>query len=112
MIPVNAPVLVYRKTDLTIEVSVLDSADDPVPITGWTFAAHVRRTVDGELVLDLEPAIADAAQGLVRIFHDATVTEDLTPGKYVWDFIAIDPDGNRTGPYLAGEFVVKEPVTK
>lgn len=82
-------------------------------ITGWTPFAEVRAAPDETLILNLNPVISDATQGIVTI--PAIPDEDtvlLTDGKYKWDFTMEDPTGDRFGPYIRGSFIIKSKVTQ
>jgi hypothetical protein len=89
----------------------LDSTNVAVDITGYTVYAEVRRTVSGDLVLDLEPEITDAAAGEITIELTAAETDDLVPGNYGWDLVLMDTDDKRTGPYVQGGFNVAKSFT-
>lgn len=90
-----------------------DALTIPQDITGWIPWAEVRTAPDQTLVLNLNPFISDALQGIVTI---PTIQDEqtilLTEGKYKWDFTMQDPAGQRLGPYVRGSFSIKSKITQ
>lgn len=89
-----------------------DSDSVAVDLTGWTAYAHVRKTKGGDLTLDLEPIITDAAEGEITITLTDEETAILTAGKYAWDLLLETDTGEILGPYLVGNFHIKQTYTE
>lgn len=92
------------------------ATDNPVDLTNYDVEAKVRRTVNAtDIYLDLNPSITDAAAGEITIpAITAAVTEllDFT-GKFMWDLVlTLNAGVDRFGPYVQGEFVVKDNITQ
>lgn len=90
-----------------------DALTIPQDITGWIPWAEVRANPDQSLILNLNPAISNAAQGIVTvpaIQDEQTIL--LAEGKFKWDFTMQDPGGQRFGPYIRGSFVIKSKITQ
>lgn len=114
MIPGKYDLTLYlHATFPGVQFQCLDIEDNPVNLTGCAAWAKVRRgSASGEELLDLAPAITNAAQGIVtvpEIPHGDL--SDLPPGTHAWDLLIEDETGSRRGPYLTGKFVIARTVT-
>lgn len=112
--PATLNLTVYRGTDFELVVRRLVEVDgDAYDLTDWTPIAQVRATAsNGTLITTLNATLGTPTNGEVEMSLTPTATLALAAGEYVWDLLFEDPDGVRSGPYLAGRFVVAEPVTK
>lgn len=88
----------------------------PVDITGWTFEADIRATLEGEALITLTTAnggfaITDAANGLFEMRVLAELNADIPVGVVVFDVLRTDAD---PGPrwLFGGKIRVREPVTR
>jgi hypothetical protein len=90
-----------------------DETGGPIDLTNWKAFAEVRKKPDASLVLDLDPEITDPPNGEITIpkMTDEQ-TYDMKSGSYGWDLILEDPGGDRRGPYIAGSFIIADPITK
>lgn len=81
--PASYPIHVYRGDTWSMKVTILDSAQEPVDLTGDTIAAQVRGCADGPLLLDLVVTIDDPTSGVVVLSlpPDAVLNGD----PMVWD---------------------------
>lgn len=112
MIPASLDLVIYRQVTFSLGINCLDANGNPVNITGWTPFAQVRDKPGGRLVIDLQPTISNAVTGSVLIALTADQTEALDHGTYQWDFQMQQPtSGPILGPFLAGQFIVKDSVT-
>lgn len=90
-----------------------DAFTIPQDITGWTPWSEVRSAPDQTLILNLNPAISDAPNGIVTVPAIQDEQTILLPeGKYKWDFTMEDPAGQRFGPYIKGSFIIKSKITQ
>lgn len=88
-----------------------DDEITPVPITGWSFAAEVRKMPGDPVIVNLAPAIVDAANGIVRLpAIDDETTKTYPVGGYQWDFLAEDGSDNRQ-QIVRGRFLITDPIT-
>jgi hypothetical protein len=110
--PASLYLRLYRGADFAAVITCQDSAGNAVDLTGYTIVAQARRTPSGTLVKDLAPVISDAAAGEITSTLTAADTLAIPAGEYVWDMFVEDNAGFRSGPYVAGKFIVSEPVSK
>lgn len=89
--------------------------DDPVDLTGWTARMDVRKTVNSSTaVLSLTTENGRIAlggdEGTIEVVLPASLTEELAPGRYVYDLELVD-DSEVTA-LLEGTFSVDAEVTR
>lgn len=84
----------------------------PFDLTGYSAEAQVRVEPGGDVILDLEPIVTDAANGEITL---ATFTDEETAlyvaGVYQWDLILTSVTNEVTGRYLAGQFYIVNKIT-
>ena len=89
-------------------------ADDqitPINITGWNFAAKVRKMPGDPVVVNLNPTIIDAPNGIVRLPSiDDETTMTYPVGGYQWDLLGEDASDNRQ-QLVRGRFIIADPIT-
>jgi hypothetical protein len=86
----------------------------PIDLTDWTVWAQAYYKVAGggcPRRLDLAPVITDAVNGEVTIYITDENTSTIPEGDGAWDMLLQNTDGEILGPYVAGAFTVKRPVT-
>jgi len=89
--------------------------DNPRDLTGMTPEAVVRRNVQSEVLLDLNPSVlGDPLNGRIRIpAISAADTRDFDfPGTSRWDLVLAANTGERSGPYVQGPFTVTDNQTQ
>jgi len=91
------------------------AADNPRNLTGMTPEAVVRRNVQSDVLLDLNPSVlGDPVNGRIRIpAISAADTRDFDfPGTSRWDLVLAANTGERSGPYVQGPFTVTDNQTQ
>lgn len=90
----------------------LIGANGPFDLTGYTAESQVRVQPGDEVILDLEPIVTDAANGEITL---QTFTDEETAiyiaDVYQWDLLLVDSLNEITGPYLAGQFYIRNKIT-
>jgi len=88
----GATIELYQGSNVTFRVTVVDTADDPVDLTGASLVFTVRKAVACEPALlrkttDLpsEGAITDPTGGIAELYIVPSDTGVLLPGGYVFD---------------------------
>ena len=97
---------------LPITVTVED-ASGAIDLTGWSVFSDARSIKGGPVSFSLSPTITDAATGEITIPEkDADATALLTGGRYYWDLVLENTDGQRLGPYLSGLITIDSAQTQ
>ena len=88
--------------------------DSTVDLTGFTPKAEVKRTYDSDVILDLNPSVTDAANGVITIpVISSGDTQDFDfVGSFNWDLVLVAGSGARSGPYIKGPFLVTDNTTQ
>lgn len=103
-LPANYDLVLYRGDYLPFAVTLKDSDDAPLDLTGFSAKCSIRTNYDAVSSFDAECTITPLA-GKVDIVFLSSVTSTMTAGSYIWDFQITDPDdNNRT--YFTGDVTV------
>jgi hypothetical protein len=96
----------------TIRESENGEPGAPMDITGFEAYSEIRDSLtDGELVATMvfNSTEEDLENGVVSMFIDASVTEDIPVGTYYYDIVLVN--GANVNTYFRGKFVVLSRVT-
>lgn len=84
----------------------------PFNLTGFTCQSQVRVEAGGDVILDLEPIVSDAASGMVELVTLSDEETSLLPiGVYHWDFLLVDVENEVFGPIVVGQFYIVDKIT-
>ena len=104
---------IYEGEDKTWTVSVTDSSNNAIDITGYTFLFVVKSKIsDGDSDAIIKKTItshSDPTNGLTQITIDSADTEDIN-GKYVYDYQWLDASTNRRVVLKKAEFRVEQRI--
>lgn len=94
-----------------IEIQLI-GGNGPFDLTGYTPAAQVRVEPGGDVILDLEPVVSDAAQGKIQTaeFTDEE-TMQYVAGVYHWDLTLENVENSIFGRFLTGQFYIVDKIT-
>lgn len=108
-LPSNNDLVIYKGDYVELLVTLRDATNVPLDITGTTPAAMLKSDYS-----DRAPKVFTCTltgqPGEVRIFLSSTITSQLLPGSYIWDFQVTSATGE-TRTYLAGDVTVYNEVT-
>ncbi|QOI67430.1 hypothetical protein SEA_BEUFFERT_28 [Streptomyces phage Beuffert] len=109
-LPANYDLVLYKGDYLPFAVTLKDSDNEPLNLTGFTAQCSVRATYDSNTAYDAECTITPLA-GKVDIVFPSSLTSTMSAGSYIWDFQITDPEENvRT--YFTGDVTVYAEVTR
>lgn len=107
---------IYRGDTFVQELTILDSDDNPIDVTSYTFSSQVKRAASSEEALaEFEVSIIDGPNGIVQILLHPADTQDMpVPStSWVWDFeVATDDATPVVTTYFKGEVTVVGDVTR
>jgi hypothetical protein len=109
-LPTNTDLVLYKGDYVEIFMTLKDSAGNPINLTGYTPKAQLKADYTDRAPVNFTCTFTNAAGGVARIFLPSSVTSELLPGSYVWDFQITDGSGN-TRTYLAGDVTIYNEVT-
>lgn len=98
------------------EITLTDDQGNPLNYTGYTAEMQIRKShSDPVSVLDVNTTngrvTVSGAIGLFRILISDEDTSALVPRTYVYDLLAVSPEGTKDR-ILEGNFVVSPGVTR
>ena len=83
--PANYPLLMVVGDTKTVNLTIQDGSGVPINITGRTYAAQVRATVDSTSTLcSFTCSITSASAGTVNCSISASITGALNVGDAIW----------------------------
>jgi len=108
-LPANQDLVIYKGDYVRLLITVRDSANALVDLTGATPKAALKTDYN-----DRDPKFftcsLTANTGEVLMFMGSSTTSTLLPGSYIYDFQITFSDGN-TRTYLTGDVTVYNEVT-
>jgi hypothetical protein len=109
--PAVYPLVVRIGDTETVSVQLKDSSDTPVNITGRTYAAQIRETVDAASPLaSFSCSITNGTAGQFACTLTATTTAALSAGVGVWDLQ--ETNGATVTTLLYGPVQINKDVTR
>ena len=100
----------YRGDDINLDVALFGADEQPLDITGWTWAAQLRDSAGG-LVADWTVLVTDAAAGELSLTLASATTTGLALADYDWDLQATDAVGG-VKTLIVGRLRIKEDQTR
>lgn len=108
-LPANSDLVIYKGDHVRLNVFVTEGGQ-PVDLTGATAKAQLKSDYTDRSPKEFVCTVIDALTGEVEIFLPSTITSELLPGSYIWDFqITFSAEETRT--YFAGDVTVYNEVT-
>lgn len=98
--------------DFGFTLTIQDSADNPVDITGDTFTAEVRRAAGKPLAATFTCTITNAANGVLSVQLPNTETAKLKARtNYKWDLFRTENVSGDVTQLLFGDVLVRHNIT-
>lgn len=107
--PSNNDLVVYKGDYVELLVTLSDAGGSPLNLAGSTPKAQLKSDYADRSPKEFTCTLT-GVPGQVRIFLSSTVTSQLLPGSYIWDFQVTSASGE-TRTYLAGDVSVNNEVT-
>ena len=105
----------YQGDFLQAILSVKDTNNNPIPLSGYDVRGQVRTSYGSTGVfLNLNPTITSNISGLINISIPSETTENIPVGIYVYD-VERFPSGIETGnsiKLMVGKFIVLPEATR
>lgn len=108
-LPSNNDLVIYKGDYLELLVTITDSTGTPVNTAAYTGKAQLKSDYSDRAPKDFT-VTASGTPGQYRIFLSSTITRELLPGTFIWDFQLTSGSGE-TRTYLAGDVTVYNEVT-
>lgn len=89
----KANLVIDQGTTFSNDISLKDANGDPLPLTGQTANAQMRKWYTSTAQTDFSTTI-DVDAGIVTIGLNSNTTANLEPGRYVYDLKLTDGAGH------------------
>ena len=101
-----------RGTDFNATIRITDSNDSSnVNIAGATFVSTIRKgPITSSIAGNISCAIVSVANGTIRMSIDSANTANIEPGRYLYDVIKIDSEGNKSKT-ISGTVIVSPGIS-
>lgn len=107
MIPGVHNLLLYQGITFgPLIIQCRDANDSPVDLTSYKISGQVR-DFGNNLKIDLAPTITNAGAGEITIKHSDEQTKTFPLGEFNWDLVIELSTGERLGPFLQGQCLVR-----
>ena len=104
-------IFIDQGADYTSTVTVTDSSDSAVNLTGFSAAAQIRKSHLSSTSTAFATSITDATAGQITITLTDTQTTALESGRYVYDVVITSGSGAKTR-VVEGQVTVNPSVTR
>lgn len=102
---------IYKGDTYTHEVSIKDSSNTAIDISGRTYLAQVRRTASStDVVLTFTSTVTDAEGGVLQLSLTSDQTSNLQSGNYTYDLQ--ETNGSNVLTLMYGSITVTGDVTR
>jgi hypothetical protein len=111
------PINFYIERDTDFSRSLKFYSDcaktQPINMTGWSFVAEIRATVEGAQVIgEFNIDTTNLATGEIMLSMDAADTLDIAVGVYQWDLRIQDDEGQSLADRPSGTVTIEGTVSR
>lgn len=107
---VKANLDIDQGTDFEATIDLNDSAGDAYDLTGYTVSSQMRKTYASSTAYDFTATHANTS-GQITLTMDHTVTNDIPPGRYLYD-VEIKSSANVVTRVVQGIVTVNGGITR
>jgi hypothetical protein len=91
-----ANIFIDQGSDYSNIVTVTASNGQPLNLTGFTVASQLRKSFSSSTAYNFSASILSASLGRVRLQLSATQSEEIPPGRYLYDVEVTSSSGGKT----------------
>jgi len=103
---------VDQGSTFSAEIDVTDSSGDPLDLAGYTVAGQLRKTYSSTTSTSFTSSVFSASGGVVKIELNATTTNALKAGRYVYDVEITKTSTSEITRIVEGQLEVRPGVTR
>ena len=104
-------IYIDQGADFTTVISLTDSNNDALNLTGYSALAQIRKTHGSTTIAATFGTALTTTTGQVTLTLADTVTAAMTSGRYVYDVLLTDGSGDKTR-VLEGQAILTPGVSK
>lgn len=98
-------------SNFLVYVDITDASGNPLDLTGYTVAGQIRKTYTSLTAVNFNATVNSAIDGTIALSLVDSITNDMKPGRYVYDVEILANSGSRTR-VLEGQVEVTPGVTQ
>ena len=104
-------IYIDQGADFTTVISLTDSNNDALNLTGYSALAQIRKTYGSTTIAGTFTTTLTTDSGQLTLTLTDTVTAAMTSGRYVYDVLLTDGSGDKTR-VLEGQAILTPGVSK
>ena len=104
-------IYIDQGSDFTTVISLTDSNNDALNLTGYSALAQIRKTYGSTTIAATFTTVLTADSGQLALSLTDTVTAAMGSGRYVYDVVLTDGSGDKTR-VLEGQAVLTPGVSR
>ena len=104
-------IYIDQGADFTTVISLTDSNNDALNLTGYSALAQIRKTYGSTTIAATFTTVLTADSGQLALSLTDTVTAAMGSGRYVYDVVLTDGSGDKTR-VLEGQAVLTPGVSR
>lgn len=89
-------IFIDQGSEYSNTVTVTASNGQPLDLTDYTAAAQMRKSYSSSMAYDFVASVPIATNGKVRLQVPSSLSESMTPGRYLYDLEITSPSGAKT----------------
>lgn len=109
-VPACLDLPIYRGDDFNLVITIQDIDENPIDLTGRTYAAQIRATPDAAIAVSFGVSVS-APQGLVTLTLTDAQTTTNVPRVGVWDLQETITASGEITTLIAGRVTARKDVT-
>jgi hypothetical protein len=102
---------VDQGSDFLAYVDITSADGSALNLTGYTVAGQIRKSYSSSTAVDFNATVNSAINGTISLGLSDTATNNMKPGRYVYDVEILSSSGSRTR-VLEGQVEVTPGVTQ
>lgn len=91
-----ANIFIDQGSDFSNIITVSDKNGQPLNLAGYTVASQLRKSYNSSVAYNFNAIVFSATSGRVRIQMSAAQSEQIPPGRYLYDVEVTSSTGART----------------
>lgn len=108
---IKANLVLDQGTDFSAIIDLTDSDDNPYDLTGYTVASQMRKNYASSSASATFVCSHNTTQGQINLSLSKTLTNDIEPGRYMYD-VEITSTGGVTTRVVEGIVTVTPGITR
>lgn len=106
-----ANIFIDQGSEYSNIITVSASNGQPLNLTGYSIASQLRKSYTSSTAYNFTTEIYEATNGKVRMRLTSSASEQIPPGRYLYDLEVASPSGNKTR-VVEGIATVTPQITK